>query len=199
MTLPQLQSFPDGSAPTGLFSGFRALQSLPRGAQQNLWPLVQAELGEPDAHEYRQLVEAFCARFDVNAGPVLGAARACAFLFRHAASLRLDREAFTADLQQLAAEAGTPDWLPSHYEAVRDELRIRLLEDSLADHGKVLVGFDWRIDHVRVSNHGHMLDAPVVFLNLKYRQGKQHEQLPLQLTPSAMASLKDFLKRFEAE
>ena len=42
-----------------------------------------------------------------------------------------------------------------------------------------------------------MEGVPVVFLNLVYRHADETKKLPIQLTPSAIASLKSFLTRFE--
>lgn len=197
---PSLHSFADVSPPDGLLTGFRLLASLPRAAQQNLWHLIESELAGTPEDVHRELVDGYAGRFEANPAHVLAAAHACAYLLRRASAAGLEIGALMADVGQLAGgNRAVSELLVSRYEAVRDELRLQVLEDSLADHGNVLVGFDWRIDQVRRSNHGAQIDAPVVLLNLKYRRGTQHGELPLQLTPSAVASLKAFWTRFEAE
>ena len=142
----------------------------------------------------------YAGRFEANAVHLLAAAHACAYLLRRASAAGLEVAALVADVDRLTGGArAVSELLASRYEAVRGDLRLQVLEDSLADHGNVLVGFDWRIDQVRQSNHGAQIDAPVVLLNLKYRRGPQHGELSLQLTPSAVASLKAFWARFEGE
>lgn len=189
------------SIPDGLVSGFRVLAGLPRGAQQHLWPLIEAELAEVgSASERRQVVEGYAHRFEANPAHVWAATRACSVLLRHAAARKLPANEFVEDLAiLLGSSLDAAEILVSRYERVREDLRLRLLEDTLADHGNVLIGFDWRVDEVRVSNHGEMHGAPVVLLKLRYRHGSEFGHLPLQLTPSAVASLKEFWAQFEAE
>lgn len=200
MDTQPLHSFPNGVPPEGVLAGLRALRGLPRGAQQNLWHLIEPELDESDPAEQRQRYELYAHRFEANLSHVLAAARTCAYLLRRAAEMNLSKAAFASDLERISgSDRAALELLEPRFESIRDALRIRLLEDTLADHGNVLVDFDWRIDEVRVSNHGEMLGIPVVFMNLKYRHGTEQKQLPLQLTPSAIASLKEFWTRFEME
>lgn len=192
------QCFPSQGPPDALVAGWRMLIGLPRGAQHNLWYLLEHALREPESTDLRQQVEGYAARFEANPAQVLGALRICISVLRDGAARNLDRIALMSDLGALSG--GNPagvELLSKRYDKVRDELRIALLEDTLADHGNVLVGFDWRIDHVNASNHGEFEDVPIVYLNLSYRHGSETRKLPLQLSPSAIASLKNFFERFE--
>ena len=176
------------------------LLGLPRGAQANLWHLVRVGLEEPETAEHRQLLENYALRFEANPAHLVGAVRACQFVLREAAARKVEHDAFVADLEVMSGgQRAAIELLSPHYLRVRNALRIQLLEDTLADHGNVLVGFDWRIDRVTVSNHGEMDEVPVVFMNLAYRSGDERKKLSLQLSPSAIASLKAFWNRFETE
>lgn len=192
--------FPGEEPPEGVVSGMRMLLGLPRGAQSNLWHLVRVGLEEAETPEHRQLLESYAMRFEANPAQLMGAVRACQFLLRQAAACKLEPAQFLADVQALSGtERAAVELLAPHYLRVRNHLRLQLLESTLADHGNVLVGFDWRIDTVSVSNHGEMENVPVVFLNLSYRNADDTRKLSLQLSPSAVASLKAFWDRFETQ
>ncbi|MEA2700647.1 MAG: hypothetical protein QOI66_4918 [Myxococcales bacterium] len=192
--------FPDGVPVERVVVGWRMLLGLPPAALRNLWSLIGAALAEPENPENRQLIEAYAQRYDANAGNILGAVRACDFLLRQGAALNLDEASFRGDLIALSggAPAGIELIMPRYVE-VQQQLRGRMLEDTLADHGNVLLGFDWRVDKVQLSNHGQMDETTVVSLNLRYRSGDKHKRLALQLPPAAMASLKQFWNQFETE
>lgn len=192
--------FPEEGPPDGVIAGVRMLLGLPRGAQSNLWHLIRVGLEEPETPEHRQLVENYAMRFEANPAQLLGAVRACQFLVRQAAARKVELADFLTDVQTLSGtDRSAIELLAPHYQRVRNLLRLQMLENTLADHGNVLVGFDWRIDNVGVSNHGELDSVPVVFLNLVYRHGDETKKLPMQLSPSAIASLKLFLERFETQ
>lgn len=192
--------FPEEGPPDGVIAGVRMLLGLPRGAQSNLWHLIRVGLEEPETPEHRQLVENYAMRFEANPAQLLGAVRACQFLVRQAAARKVELADFLTDVQTLSGtDRSAVELLAPHYQRVRNLLRLQMLENTLADHGNVLVGFDWRIDNVGVSNHGELDSVPVVFLNLVYRHGDETKKLPMQLSPSAIASLKLFLERFETQ
>lgn len=196
----QWQTFETEGPPANFVAGWRMLLGLPRGAQQNLWHLIPLGLVEQEPPEHRQLLENYAMRFETLPNHLLGAVRACQYVLRHAASRNVEQGALMADLRFMSGgNAAGVELLSSRFLELRDELRRRLLEDTLADHGNVLVGFDWRVDAVSASNHGELERVPVVFLNLAYRNGETVHKLPIQLTPSAVVSLKLFLSRFETE
>jgi hypothetical protein len=197
---PVWHCFPDGTPPEQVVVGWRMLLGLPPAALRNLWNLLAVALDQPVNPESRQLIESYAQRYDANAANVLGAVRACDFLLRQAASLNVEEAGFRSDLVALSggSPAGIELILP-RYEEIRQRLRERLLEDTLADHGNVLVGFDWRVDAVHMSNHGQMDDATVVLLNLRYRSGDEQKHLALQLPPRTVALLKSFWNQFQTE
>jgi hypothetical protein len=195
---PTWHCFPEEGPPDALIAGLRMLRGLPRGAQMNLFHLIRVGLEEPETPEHRQLLESYAMRFEANPAQLVGAVRACQFILRQAAARKVEPEGFCKDLETLCAgERVAIELLAPHYLRVRNRLRMQLLEDTLADHGNVLVGFDWRIDAVNVSNHGELEGVPVVLLSLAYRHADETRKLALQLAPSAVASLKAFWDRFE--
>jgi hypothetical protein len=190
--------FDHGGPPDAVIAGVRTLLGLPAGAQSHLWHLIRVGLEEAEAPDHRTLLDSYAMRFEANPAHLLAAVRTCQFLLRQAAARRVTQADFVSDLSALSGgSAGLGELLTPHYARVTSQLRLKLLEDTLADHGNVLVGFDWRIDAVKLSNHGALDGVPVVFMNLAYRRGDKTERLSLQLSPSAIASLKAFWERFE--
>jgi hypothetical protein len=189
--------FPGAAPPNPVLVGWQALLELPAHAIDGLWPLVERALLNPDDPENRNLVVLFCQQVTAEPVQVLAAVRSCDYLLRQAAAINVSAEDFAADLAALSGDnsAGL-DLLTARYEDTRDALRQVILEDTLADHGNVLVGLDWRVDRVELSHRGASIDTPVMFLSLNYRDGEEIKRLPLQLTPRAFSSLREFCERF---
>ncbi len=185
-------------APAVIRQGFEALRALPDATVRDLWPLVEAALQSVDGDGATQLLQYFSQQHGADPALVLAAVRSCDYVLRNAAALDLPAAAFQGDLETLGPGHAAPAQLlmPVYAEAVR-WLRQRILEDTLADHGRVLTGVDWRLDHVRASNRGAGLDARIAYLRLTYRQGTATRSLSLQLTPAGVATLGSLCSDFD--
>ncbi len=189
--------FPGGAPPESVLRGWRALLGLPRAAQQNLWHLLDAALQDPTNPDNRQLVEAYAQRFEANVAHVVAAVQACDFLLRQGAAMGVPLAGFRSDLEALSADDPVGvELLTARYEAVREMLRGRMLEDVLADHGNVLTGFDWRVDRLHATSRGELEGTPVLLLKLRYRRGNEEQELALQLPPEAVSTLGAFCSQF---
>jgi hypothetical protein len=51
--------------------------------------------------------------------------------------------------------------------AVKQEI----LYGTLTDHGKLLVGVDWRVDSMLNSHRGQSVPSPVTMVTLRYVEG----------------------------
>jgi len=69
---------------------------------------------------------------------------------------------------------------------------------SLAAHGKVLSGIEWRIDAIAASNRGRGIQLPVAMLTFDYRDRNQPGSVTLQLLPSMVKELRDVCERLLA-
>ena len=141
----------------------------------------------PDAMEAR--LDAFCRAHEVPPGLLARALKACRFLVWQAGSRGLAREAFAADLASLCPSDELAAVLLPGYDAARAQVRRELLRGALGDHGNVLDGVDWRLDHVATSSRGGLLQAAVGVLTLRYRAGGKEERLTVQLLPEALRDL----------
>ena len=192
----RLHGLGGNAAPPPLVNGWRWLLGFPKPAGDAFWSLLRAALLEPPVPDLQQRVEAFCEEHALPEEQVVGAVQACVMLLRQASALDLDRERFGQDLAALSAgERDESAILLGKYDEVKGEIRQRMVGETLIDHGKVLVGLDWRVDNLVSSDRGVALNATVVFLTLRYRDGDRMERVTLQLTPDALKELKQFTER----
>lgn len=124
------------------------------------------------------------------------ALKACRFLLREASRADLDAAAFAADVDALSGcSEEIRAILLAGYDAAKGLLRREILRKSLLDHGRLLVGVDWRLDQVLASGHGANLGTPVGVLTLRYRDGERQERLTLHALPEVLRELRDACDR----
>jgi hypothetical protein len=184
-------------APSFVVDGWTRFIRFPEKARNGFLSLLAPAMMEPADPENRKRVGTFCTGHGLAEEAVVAAMRCCDFLLRQASMLDLDADAFQQDLADLSGgdtQAAGP--VLANYNAAKADLRLQILRETLADHGKVLVGLDWRVDNVTASDRGVQLNSDVVFLTLRYREGNTVERITLQLTPEAVKELKLFCERF---
>lgn len=195
----KLQCCLGNSPPAPVAEGWKQFIQLPEPARKDIWSLLGPILFEPANPANKQHIETFIKKHSLTEETLAGAVQSCVFLLRQASSLDMDASAFQQDLVLLSGgEQQYRETIISQYDSAKANLRKILVQESLADHGKVLVGMDWRMDNVSASNRGAKLDTTVVLLTLKYRENNRIERTTLQLTPDAIKELKSFTDRFSA-
>lgn len=191
-----LHSFAGNPAPPALVDAWRRFRGLDSEARSALWAIVVPLILEPADPEHRRRLEAFCRDHQVAEDVAVAVVQACGQLLRQAGALDLDQEHFRQDLATLSngttVDAGV---LLDRYDELKGRLRRQIVAETLAQHGKVLVGLDWRVDQVVGSDRGTRLNTSVVFLTLRYRDGDRLDRITLQLTPEALTELKQFSER----
>jgi hypothetical protein len=186
-------------APVPVVEGWRQYLRFPEQARKGFWGVLFPALLEPANPANKQRIEAFSREHGLEEVAVVSAMRGCDFLLRQASALDMDAAPFRQDLAALSEgdEQGA-DFILSQYEGAKADLRKVIIQESLADHGKVLVGIDWRVDNVTASDRGAKLNSTVVLLTLRYRENNRVERITLQLTPEAIRELKLFSDRFSS-
>ena len=193
----RLRCFQGNAAPPAVTGGWRQLARFPAEARGDFRILLQSALAEPDNTANEPALRQFCAKYRVDEVEAVEALGSCSLLFRQAGVLNLDRTAFRQDLLALSGgDPGLGDFILERFEEVKAALRRQIVLDSLMDHGKVITGLDWRVDEVSASDRGVDLNAKVVFLTLRYRDGDRRERITFQLVPEAVQELKNFCSRF---
>lgn len=194
---PELQSLGGHAAPEHLADAWGALLGFTAEALDGFWSLLVPAVIEPADPTNRERFETFRERHGIQEAELLGVIGACGLLLRQASAHDLDREHFGRDLTALSKGGAVNgvDALLERYDEIKGHLRQQLVTEALADHGKVLVGIDWRVDQVANSNKGARLGTTVVMLTFRYRDGDRLERITLQLTPEALSELKAFTER----
>lgn len=185
------------SAPSYVVEGWKRFIRFPEQVRNGFLSLLAPAMIEPADPQNRQRIEIFSNGHGLAEEDVVAAMRSCDFLLRQASILDLAADAFQQDLTELSGgdpRAAGP--VLANYDAAKADLRQQIIRETLADHGKVLVGLDWRLDNVTASDRGARLNSDVVFLTLRYREGNKVERITLQLTPEAVRELKHFCERF---
>lgn len=186
-------------APAEVVSDWQRLSNLPERARQALWELVEASLSQVDPALERR-AEAFCQLYAVPTVDVQASLRVCRFLMGRAAALDLPITKMAEDLALLSygerPEAAA--LLLAHYEAAKAVVRRGLVERMILDHGKVLVGLDWRVDKIAASGRGVGQETPVVLLTMRLREGEREERNTFYLTPDGFTQMKNTWSGIEA-
>ncbi len=116
--------------------------------------------------------------------------KACRFLLREAAGANVERTVFVQDLRALCGRDDVLEqFFVAGYDAACQVVRQEVLQGTLADHGKLLMGVDWRLDSVQASSRGSKMRIPVALLTLRYREGDQARRITLQVLPETLRQL----------
>lgn len=191
MSAITLQCLGGKAAPPGLAEDLRRILALPPVAAARLWSVLGPSLAEPLPEGLEQQLDAFCREHDLSRADLARPVKAARFLLREAAGMDLAREAVAADLLALCPDAPEIEGvLLAGYDSARAFLRQEMLQGTLADHGKLLVGVDWRRDAVEASSRGAKMRVPVAFVTLRYREGEETKRITLQVLPAMLEELK---------
>jgi len=179
-----------GEAPPELGADLVRLLRLPAEALQKLWQVLVPCLAETLSKETEQLLDVFCAAYKLDDNDLAQAIKACRFVIRGAARLDLPESAFAADLDRLCpTDPQVKEILLAGYAQAKDQLRRGILAAAVTDHGKLLVGVNWRLDAIQASEGGARLQMPVAMLTLHYVEGAQPGRVTFQVLPDMMGQL----------
>ena len=185
-------------APAEVQDGWRRLSRFPDGALNRWWTLLEPALAKPDLLRDGRRVAEFAEHFALDHDDVRVAVQASAVLVGRAVAIDLPVDDLKEDLTTLSGRFGSAaEAVTAGYRDRIRGLRKLAFERSLVDHGNTMVGLEWRIDQVSASSHAIGLDSSVVLLTLRYQRGDDVERLTLQLTPSALNQLREFVGRFD--
>jgi hypothetical protein len=180
--------------PPGLANDLRGLTRLPDVARDALWSVLGPCLAEPLAAEADGMLDAFCHTHGLHRDDLARPIKACRFLLREAARGNVARATFVQDLRALCGkDDAIEQFFVAGYDAACKVVRQEVLQGTLADHGKLLMGVDWRVDSVQASNRGSKMRVPVALLTLRYREGDETKRITLQVLPETLRQLREAL------
>lgn len=193
---PTEEARPPFDLPSGIAEDLTAFAALPGPVQLSFWEVLEPHLGR----ELDDRAEATAARFARTHGldqeALAPCLRALRFLCLQGAALVVVPERFSAALATMGLPSEALDVISALYEHAFPLLRSRIVARTLGEHGDVVVGVDWRVDDIRVSNHGRTDDLAIVILTFRTQQGEQAKRYTLQFMPEQIAELRGILERF---
>ena len=193
---PVLHCFGGGEAPPDLATDLSRLLRLPPEGLTRLWQALGPCLVEQISPETGQLLDLFCAAYKLDDDDFARAIKACRFLVQEAARLDLPAAALAEDLDRLCPDDPLiKEILLAGYEPAKTQIRQAILRAALADHGKLLVGAQWRVDTIQASERGRNLAMPVAMLTLHYREGGESGRITLQVLPDMMLELRGICEK----
>ena len=194
----RLQCLNGNAAQAPIIDGWKTFLRFPPGGKRSFWNLLTPALQEPNNPRNHERLKRFCKEHKLTEEDVVNALQSCIFLLHQASSANLGEDFFRQDLMALSGDdPEAPRIILSRYENAKASFRDAIVEGTIVDHGKVLVGLDWRLDNVTASDRGTQLNTSVIFLTLRYREGDRIDRLTLQFTPQALRELKNFTDRFQ--
>jgi hypothetical protein len=207
VTTPALRCLRGEHAPGDLAANLRVLAGFSPDARRQVWGVLGPTLGQKRDAGTDDAVVAFAAVHHVQAAELSRALRACRFLLRAAAKTNLSLEDFEADLALLVPPGPHPDseetqasvalrqLLRVGYPAALASLQREMVLATLADHGRVLLAADWRIDKVMSSERGEMGGVKVAVLTLEVQEGPQKQRITIHALPEEVRTLRDLCTR----
>ena len=198
---PTLHSLGGHAAPPEIVEGWKAMQGLAETAIRSIWDLITPMLIEPNQAEHQQRIQQFAQAHAADPLDVLAAVSSAGLLVEGARAHNLPPETFQEDVRHLSG--GKLDAAARHvgegYPKALAQVRQHAYQKTLALHGNLLVGLDWRIDRVESSSAAGKLAESVMFMTLSYLENEQPRRLTLQVTPEVMGHLRTFVEQFSSD
>lgn len=193
----RLTCFSGEPAPQEILRDYKRFSALPDKAREGLWEILGPSLAGAVDGAMEKRAEAFARLFDVEPSDLQASLRVCRHLLQRAGSLDLSAADFAGDLAKLGGEARASASLLAWYEPAKALVRAAVLKDTIFDHGKVLVGLDYRVDRITGSDRGAGFDAPVALLTLRVVESGREERMTMYVVPEALGQVKTAIERIE--
>lgn len=178
-------------APASLEADLRSWLMLPPAARQAYREIILPNLAPEVDERITQAVTAFMTEHEVSSEALGPSVSACRLMMRSAARHDVTPERFTEDVEKLAAgEDELIDAMTSWYREALPLLRREIVVSTVAEHGNLGRGLDWRVDMVTRSHRGVGVNTPVAVLTFRYLQGRDEKRFTLQLLPELLDELR---------
>lgn len=189
---PALLCLFGGAAPAEMGTDLESLLDLPAAARDEFWQVLGAYLKPALDEQAQATIVDYCTRHELPSPRIAPPVKATRFLFQAAARAHLAPEQLEVDLRALAPESADAlsRLLLPWYDDFAPQLRRRAAEETIADHGKLVVGTTWRVDRIATSQRGRDLATSVAMVTFRYREGASERRVTLQFLPDALAELR---------
>jgi len=195
---PRLACLEGAPAPPQLAADLLRLGALSDHARARLGEVLGHVLPDPVGAGAEEQLRGYAERHGVDPRELGQALRAARFLVRAAARIDLAAAAFVEDLRLLAraaeAEREAEELLVASLSPQFEPAKALVLREaasrSIAGHGKVLLGVDWRVDRVIGSSEARSLSTAVAWVTLHFEEHGKKEAVSFQATPAMLEALR---------
>lgn len=184
-------------APPALVADLAILAQLPERARAALWGVLGPTLREDVPAETAPRLAAFAREHGEPEEAIARAIKAWRFVLRFAHEHELGRKALSAEIGALLGSVG-PSWVDAFvaggFDAAMEQLDSEAGHLALLEHGRLLLGADFRIDAIESSQRGRAR-AKVALLTLKTREGARDERVTVGASKEALLRLRETIDR----
>lgn len=182
-------------APPSLVSDLAVLAQLPERARAALWGVLGPTLREDVPAETGPRLAAYAREHGEAEETLARTIKAWRFVLRFAHEHELDRGALCAEVGALLASAEWLDgFLAIGFGAAMEQLDGEAGHLALLEHGRLLLGADFRIDAIESSQRGRAR-AKIALLTLKTREGARDERVTVGASKEALLRLRETIDR----
>ena len=193
-----LFAFDGKPAPDELLPALRGLCTLSATVRAELGALLGPCLEPLPEEQLDNRIGRICRRHELDPRVLGPGFKAAVLLFRTAVAVACTPAELGQDLRALDALEGASgdgatleSLLLPVFEEAYPAMRMQIVRDSIAAHGRVLTGVEWRIDTLGASNRGRKLEVPVALMTFAYQEGTRSERFTVQMLPDAVAQLRE--------
>ncbi len=190
-TQPRLHCLDGSPAPDELAPSLLKFMDLPEPIRQNFEQMVLPCLGQAPDDKVDETITQLCRNNELEVEVAGTAIKATRYFLRQAAALDVSPTQLGDDLTALKCPAELIAMFTKIYELAINDLRLEIAQATIAAHGNVLTGVEWRVDTLGASNRGRGINIPVAMITLHFRNGEDTQRITLQALPDAVNTLRD--------
>jgi len=194
-----LKCLAGAGAPPDMVRDLRALAELPAAARESIWSVLGPALNEHLPADLDRGISAFARLHGADPAALAGTVRAYRILIRSAFSVSASPRDLAVDLDAVATDEAEGELLRTAiipgFPSAQQLLQQEATGGAVGDHGRVLVGVDWRLDRLIASTRGDAEGAFVGMLTLSFVEGKEERRLTVQALPDTVAKLREACDR----
>lgn len=191
---PALRCLAGGAPPPEMADDLRQLIALPRPARKDFWIPLRAYLRPELDDDAEAAITGYCEKHELTPPDIASPIRATRHLFRQGARHDASPEDLAADVTTLLDIEEAQDLLGLFvpwYEDLVPHLRRLMVRQTVTDHGKLVTGTRWRLEHITSSDRAEGIDMPVAMVTFSYVDGAREQRTTLCFLPDQLAALRD--------
>ena len=162
--------------------------------QYNIWNLIKSIVYGQSSEQLKSEISEFCNKFYIEEKKLTRSLGLLTHMLQQATKYDLSKNDIENDFLILKKlKHGEVDDIITGYVEVKNEIKIKFINNTLLSHGKLIVGVDWKIENIEASNDAFNIHIPVVTLTFRYREGDDSNRISLRMTTDTIEQLQSAL------